>query len=281
MPSAHGQIAMVAVSLHPDVVTVRLEQGPLRPMNRSAHAPASATTATPPPPGFRQRARRWVTAGKTKSWWVGLGLLRFHCSLYLAMVPILFLINLIQSPAHLWIDRAALAWLALLVVHAAIVGLIWAIAIWQREATVPERAPGATPQPRSTWITSRAAEPQDAEFRTSGQGAPLAPWGTPPVPPTTHAAPAGAGESTWGGHAAAVAGPTATSAMPEHPDGIASRSEPAAPDQLTLPDKTPDPDERVSWRTVTDAAWLTPAPTEPDPHPASSTTSPADEQKPT
>lgn len=259
-------------------------------MNQSIHSPTASGTPNPPPttPGFRQRAQRWVTAGKSRQWWNGLGLLRFHFSVYVAVVPILFVVNLIQSPADLWIDRAALAWLALLVLHAAVVGLIWAIAIWQREATETERPPGATLQPRSTWITSRDAVPQDATFRTTttdGHDAPLASWG-PPVNAT------GAGSSIWGEFVAShrdLGGrhtPEASSAPGSPWDTAGAVSAPAALPSATTgetvsSEKRPAPDDRVSWRAVTDAAWLTPTePNTSDEVTHASPSSPADDRKP-
>ena len=253
---------------------------------RSAATPSHAERAPgrPSPKGIA-----WVPT--SASWWGGFGFLRFHCGLFLIGVPLLFLVNLILAPQRLWIDRFGLAWLALLVVHAAIVGIIRAVGVLREDAQ-PAPARETTAQPRSSWITARSAEPQDADFRiaspepaSDGGQAPsetptLASWrqATPPAPPASLARPGPpAGSSVWDGWTAgrtpssartrsqrdagpAPSSPVASPLPSSAKTGTGDTATPDAPIQPTAPAG----EERVSWRKVAEAAWLTP-PDDPSP----------------
>jgi len=216
----------------------------------------------------------WVPT--SAAWWGGLGFLRFHCALFLTGIPLLFLINLILSPERIWIDRFGLAWLALLVVHAAIAGIIRAMQVLRDDAN-PEtgRETATTAQPRSTWITARSAEPQDADFRVpapTGWGVPAG--AAPQAASWPDASPASStpapGTSVWDGWTSERAASSRARVRTPAPAAPAPTT-PPSPSPIpvagagTLPvagvsgQHQPDSEERVSWRKVAEAAWLTPA----------------------
>ncbi|MGC4108362.1 MAG: hypothetical protein QM753_18730 [Thermomicrobiales bacterium] len=254
--------------------------------------PAGRSPGQPP-----RRAFGWFPT--SAAWWGGYGFLRFHCSLFLTGIPLLFLVNLIQSPERIWIDRVGLAWLALLVVHAAITGIIRAVGVLREdEQSLPVRE--TISQPRSTWITARSTELQDADFRASPREA-LSDdgWGVSAdmaalteaswrdaMPVAAPAPPAGslaqgepiAGTSVWDGWTASVEvsrpGGRRASAAPT----ITTTTTTPAPQTARAADSSPDAPsadaELVSWRTVTDAAWLSPVDDSASPDDAIDTTRP-------
>lgn len=229
----------------------------------------------------------WVPT--SPAWWGGLGFLRFHVSLFLTVVPVLFLVNLIQSSERLWIERVGLAWLALLVVHAAIAGIVWAIGFLQEDSD-GSAARESTSRPRSTWITARPDEPEEADFRVAGSDAFGAGWTVPAVTPTVETPPSGTQSSADDvlSHPATPARTGVwdgwTSTRPASPSRLGARPAstpqpaPQSPAQVDTPEPSvpfhdPASDERVSWRRIAEAAWLakpdddTPDPTL-DSHPA-------------
>lgn len=207
----------------------------------------------------------WVP--NSPAWWGGLGFLRFHASLFLTALPVLILINLIQSPQRLWIERMGLAWLALLVVHAAIAGIVWAIGLLREGADGPN-ARDVAAQPRSPWATVQAAEPENPDFRTSAPTGVGDGWSVAPAPPPPGASPSAIPDSQPDASQSATPAATGvwdgwTAARPAS-TRLGSRPGPAlspTPAPITEPDpfaSHPDPagDERVSWRKIAEAAWL-------------------------
>ncbi|MGC4192728.1 MAG: hypothetical protein QM589_16415 [Thermomicrobiales bacterium] len=240
---------------------------------------------TPDPARTARGAVRWLPTSTL--WWGGLGFLRFHASLFLAGVPILFLVNLVQSPEHIWIDRAGLAWFALLVIHAAIVGIARSIGLL-REDTQQAAPRESTAQPRSTWITSRSEEPQDADFRVPAREPDATGWGVPvdateaswrpatplPVAPVSLAQPAPpSGTSVWDGWTSP--GRSGRRATTTTPSASRSTAKSTAPSETSSPDAPAAGEERVSWREVTKAAWLAPSEEEVPPADSASTKPPS------
>lgn len=189
------------------------------------------------------------------AWWGGPGFLRLHVSLFLAAIPALFLVNLILSPDRLWVGRAGLAWLALLVVHAAIVGMLWAIRLLGQDSATSDRSPAPTPD--SGWAPAHPPASWGTVSRPgSGIGghAPDASTGPGSMAPP----PASASGRVWDGWTA-----------PVRPSSFRPGASPS-PGQAAFTPTTPSPgpaepvaEERVSWRTVAQAAWLAPPDDEP------------------
>ncbi|MGB3329987.1 MAG: hypothetical protein WBA46_13580, partial [Thermomicrobiales bacterium] len=175
--------------------------------------------------------------------------------------------------------------LALLVVHAAIAGIVWAISLLRDDAAETV-ARGSTSQPRSTWITGPPGEPQDADFRVSGPGVRADGWGAradtrEPAPAATTTDPvasapeasdqaAPAGHGLWDGWTAARPaspsrlGTSATTSASGHGTAGAGTRSDGETAFAPLPDMASE--ERVSWRKVAEAAWLAP-PDDDDPDP--------------
>ena len=198
-------------------------------------------------------------------WFRGLSFLLFHVSLYAISIVLLFAIDLIRSPGSLWIDKVALAWAVLIVVHAAIVGLIWAIGLLKEdESSETHELRWSSASTSGGWGAKRE-EPQDADFRMSvpipdvtvartttspARSAPLTTAATATPPPTwssikppaspsapvsESAPPSAAGhESPWSGWEPASAATIARRAL----EGTGSG-------------------ERASWTEASAAAWLT------------------------
>ncbi|MGN6484470.1 MAG: hypothetical protein ACTHMX_08700 [Thermomicrobiales bacterium] len=244
--------------------------------SRAAPAPSprpTTTTTTTTPHGRQAQPlgdrASWLPT--SAAWWGGLGFLRFHCALFLTGIPLLFLVNLILSPERIWIDRFGLAWLALLVVHAAIAGIIRAMRVLRDDAQPgPSRETATTAQPRSTWITARSAEPQDADYRVpdpTGWGMPVvaapATWPESAAVPSTPAP----GTSVWDGWTSDRAATSRSRSRDTAPASVPSTApQPTTPPGTSTPPAfdaadrhLPDSAERVSWRKVAEAAWLTPA----------------------
>ena len=226
---------------------------------------------TPAPPPRQSRpdhasARKhgrltgWLPADA--AWWGGAGFLRLHASILLAAIPALFLVNLILAPDRLWIGRIGLAWLALLIVHAAIAGIVWGIGILQQDA--PRPAPAAAP-PMAGWMAARpvaeaptrasdAAWTVEAPTESSVPQWPGAAGEAGPQPTMTPTSGAG----IWDGWTANVrpSGFLATSSTRPHPAPSNTATPPRPAPSAPSPD--PDSSERVSWRAVAEAAWLAP-----------------------
>jgi len=193
-------------------------------------------------------------------WLRGWPFLRAHISLYALAIVALFALNLVRSPGSLWIDNVALAWAALLVVHAACAGLIWAIGLLRESEREEARD--------QTWAVARLQaprnEPQEAEYRMavaaaaataeSTADAPIAaevPTWQPatPTPTVTPTPPSGAPE------AAAPAG-AASTVEPSPPAKSSPWSgwEPRSPADIAREAEASQ--ERASWKEAAAAAWL-------------------------
>lgn len=116
--------------------------------------------------GWYQRALDEAADGRrtrVMRWFRGRSFLMFHLSLYAVGIVALFAIDLIRTPESLWVGTVALAWAALIVIHAAIAGLVWAVGLLRDDM------PREAPEPgwfSSGWRGNRT-EPQVAAFRSA------------------------------------------------------------------------------------------------------------------
>jgi len=71
-----------------------------------------------------QTSWQWSQLGwMLRDWLLGVGLLSFHVGLYLLVALALVLVNLYQTPAHIWARRPLLIWGIIVAVHAVLVGI--------------------------------------------------------------------------------------------------------------------------------------------------------------
>jgi len=186
-------------------------------------------------------------------WLRGLPFLRAHISLYALAIVALFALNLVRSPGSLWIDNVALAWAALLVVHAACAGLIWAIGLLRESEREEARD--------QTWAVARLQaprnEPQEAEYRmAAAESAPDTPiaaevptWQPAAPTPTVTPTPKSAAAETD-----APADSPAVEASPPTKSSPWSGWEPRSPADIAREAEASQ--ERASWKEAAAAAWL-------------------------
>lgn len=203
-------------------------------------------------------------------WLRGFGAFRAHISLFLATIVLLFAINLIRSADDLWITRVIVIWAAILVIHAAIIGILWALAILSQPDT--DSSPATTTGPirwaTSAWRTSPASEPTDADFRHATVSAPdamnavaqdtiivpPAPWTQEPDAPIETAS-----TVVWPTPPVETAPPPASAPSqpaPTSPSSPWEGWEPTSPADVAR--KAISSSERASWKEASAAAWLTP-----------------------
>lgn len=142
--------------------------------------------------GVRQRFLDWVR---------GIGFLSLHVSIYAVGIVSMFVVNLLRSPDDLWVDRSIPIWSLIVVIHAGVVGLVWAIGLLNRDDDEPIRVVSdAHWRHAETWPDGGSAAPtQDGapapdapatssqhtesdEERSAGQETTREPVPAPPVP---------------------------------------------------------------------------------------------------
>ena len=77
------------------------------------------------------------TGARLLDWARGIGLLSLHVSVFALGIVAMFVINLLRSPDRIWVDRAIPIWTLIVVIHAVLVGLLWAIGQLNREDDGP------------------------------------------------------------------------------------------------------------------------------------------------
>jgi hypothetical protein len=121
---------------------------------------------------YRDAARnnfRDDRAGSSLAQWArGFGMLHAHISLFAISIVVLLAINLLRDPENIWADRWIMGWTVLILIHAVIVGVLWAIAQWNTDA--PDEAllmngsrNGWQQSQLFAWGSSQSA--QDVDFR--------------------------------------------------------------------------------------------------------------------
>lgn len=158
-------------------------------------------------------------------------MLHAHICVFAVSIVVMFLVNLLRDPGHIWADRWIMAWTVLVLIHAVAVGIVWGIRLWNADAPDEplqmSNSGGWRQSPMFAWGSTSEGNPdaQDVDYRVASTGP------TPPVDP----APPAEGTPGW----------TGWNAEPETP--------------------TPPASERASWKEASAAAWLnrgdkTPAP---------------------
>ncbi len=220
--------------------------------------------------GWYQRALDEAADGRrtrVMRWFRGRSFLMFHLSLYAVGIVALFAIDLIRTPESLWVGTVALAWAALIVIHAAFAGLIWAVGLLRDDM------PREAPEPgwfSSGWRGTRT-EPQVAAFRSATElpAAPAAPAETEhPLPLTVpqawatsqpvQAAPRVPDPASTIFHEPAVAGAYPLRAEPGEPSQSPWGGwEPtSAADVARGATSGSRASERASWTEASAVAWL-------------------------
>ncbi|MBA2246896.1 MAG: hypothetical protein H0W23_02115 [Chloroflexia bacterium] len=114
-------------------------------------------------------------------WARGIGFLTLHVSIYALGIVTMFVLNLLRSPDRIWVDRAIPIWTLIVIIHAVLVGLLWAIGQLNREDDGP-------------LLIVSDANWRDAATWTRGESATPPPAG--PAPPAFARAPATGTETT-------------------------------------------------------------------------------------
>ena len=111
-------------------------------------------------------------------WLRGYGLLQAHISVFALGIVGLYAINLISSPGDMWSERWILAWTVLVLIHAVVIGLLWALRLWNAEED--DEPLLVTRRPRGpSWGNppADATDAREASFRVNeaGRGG-TSPW---------------------------------------------------------------------------------------------------------
>lgn len=179
-------------------------------------------------------------------WARGIGFLSLHVSVYALGIVTMFIVNLLHAPDDIWVDRAVPTWTLIVVIHAGVVGLLWAIgqlnrdddepirivsdATWRNAETWPNGGPAAPSpeapvvpaQPPATSQTARPAADHDSGGVTARRSPPPAPASAASVKPASSAGPV----TKWSGW---------ESDVPQRID--------------------PNDPDRASWQEAAAAAW--------------------------
>jgi hypothetical protein len=189
---------------------------------------------------FREASRREYRSGnaghQALRWLRSSRCFAFHIGLFALGVTVALAINVARTPGSIWVDRMAMAWILLLVIHAVVVSLIFAVGLL---GTNEERLPKYVPRiPAEATSGSRPAAahaepvqwpaPPPREEEPS-QNAATPPAGTTPPQP---------GWSQW------------AEQEPTRPEG----GWPTATSGSTR--SRSHANETASWREASPAAWL-------------------------
>jgi hypothetical protein len=189
---------------------------------------------------FREASRREHRSGnaghQALRWLRSSRCFAFHIGLFALGVTVALAVNVARTPGSIWVDRMAMAWILLLVIHAVIVSLIFAVGLL---GTNEERLPKYVPRiPAEATAGSRPATahaepvqwpaPPPREEATSSDAAPSPAGETSPQ----------AGWSQWAGE------------EPRRPEGGWPSATSGATRSRTSPNET------ASWREASPAAWL-------------------------
>ncbi|MDQ3654332.1 MAG: 2TM domain-containing protein [Chloroflexota bacterium] len=152
-------------------------------------------------------------------WASGFGMLHAHVSLFAVGIVVLLAINLIRTPEDIWSGQWIMAWTVLLLLHAVVIGFVWAMQQWNGDA--PDEALLMAParereQPSAFNWGLNGSEAQDVDFRVTTETRASSPS---PAPDPVE-------DPSWMGWNAA--------AEDEDPPGA----------------------ERASWKEASAAAWL-------------------------
>jgi hypothetical protein len=136
---------------------------------------------------YREASRRENRSGnaahKAMRWLKSSRCFAFHVGMFALGVTIALAVNVAREPGSIWVDKLALGWSLLLLVHAAVVALIFAIGLL---GTSEQRLPVYVPQYRPTSETPPVATPSQPAWpapppREETTPEEEVPTGAPPV----------------------------------------------------------------------------------------------------
>jgi hypothetical protein len=183
------------------------------------------------PRGPLRNALRWLKSSRCFA---------FHIGLFALGITIALAVNVARNPGDIWVDRLAIGWAILLVIHAGAALLVWAIGLLTGNEPAPVY-PGPVFRPRELQATVPRPMPQPAAPPAAGVPDPATAWPAPPppTPASPQSPPATPDWSPWG---QPVTGTDWTTA-------------PAAP---VTPAAAPTGEEEstASWDATTPDAWL-------------------------
>lgn len=112
------------------------------------------------------------------AWASGLGMLHAHVSVYAVGIVVLLGVNLLRSPEDIWAGRWIMAWTVLVLLHAVVIGFLWAMRQWNSDA--PDEAFVMAPPPARQGEGQPPAfgwgliddEAQDVDFRVANGARP-------------------------------------------------------------------------------------------------------------
>lgn len=185
------------------------------------------TSRTSRSSGIVPRLLRWLRSAR---------FLAFHIGVFALGITIALAINVARAPGDLWVDRLALSWVLLLVVHAAIVVLVFTIGLL---GTSEERLPVYVPQ-------SNPTNPPPTQPKTVDYAWPEAPPRQSPATPQPANTTASTSPPANSGSAESTSVAASTPSV-RRPVDAANNWPGAAPDSGT---------DMASWREVSPAAWL-------------------------
>jgi hypothetical protein len=150
---------------------------------------------------------------------MGRGFLEAHASVYAVGIVALFVVNLIKDPTDIWATRWILAWTTVVLIHAVVLGLLWAIRQFASDEGDEPLIVPMRPMDQSWNTTGTGA--QDVDFRVAGaarQPAPGAAWEgwrddrpEPEIPESERASWSEATTAAWLDRSARRAGKTGSS----------------------------------------------------------------------
>ncbi|CAA9558311.1 MAG: hypothetical protein AVDCRST_MAG87-1370 [uncultured Thermomicrobiales bacterium] len=113
--------------------------------------------------------------GRFLDWARGIGFLSLHVSMLALGSVAMFVVNLLRSPERIWVDRAIPIWTLIVIIHAVLVGLLWAIGQLNREDDGPLLVVSdARWRAASTWAANDPARPPTGGAPSSGPSRPEA-----------------------------------------------------------------------------------------------------------
>jgi|GEM_PF-6916680 len=168
-------------------------QAPTRPFE-SLEWFRDASAGSPRPRGPVHNALRWLKSARCFA---------FHIGMFALGITIALAINAARHPGDIWVDRLAIGWAILLVIHAGIALLLWAIGLLTGNDPAPVY-PGPVLRPRelqaNAWAPPPAAPAAPASTVTpSTEAVPdlATAWPAPPPPAPESPSPASPSTTDW------------------------------------------------------------------------------------
>lgn len=175
--------------------------------------------------------------GRIVDWVRGIGFLSLHVSVYALGIVAMFVVNLLRSPDDLWVDRSIPIWSLIVVIHAGLVGLVWAIGLLNRDDDEPIRVVSdAHWRHAETWPSGGSAAPSAEETARPDQ------------PATVSEQVAPRAESTTGQE-------TTQQVASSHPASTSSDAKWSGWESDTPQRIDPNDPDRASWQEAAAAAW--------------------------